>query len=150
MTADASLPVDPDVLDHNRSAQLSIGKIALVVLGGTLGSLVRGLVAEVFATTELDIATVVVNISGAFLLGILVSYLAAANPPKAVQWKLFLGTGFAGGFTTYSAFAFMVMTNLISGQIWLLTTVGLGTVFVGGAASYLGIVIGARIGRRVT
>ncbi|MGV2549622.1 CrcB family protein, partial [Bacillus licheniformis] len=50
----------------------------------------------------------VVNVVGALLLGYLTASLARAGtppPPMATRLKLLLGTGFCGGFTTYSSLA---------------------------------------------
>jgi CrcB protein len=49
--------------------------------------------------------TLVVNITGSFLLGVILAWAAKKTGTHADEWKLFLGTGFCGGFTTFSAFA---------------------------------------------
>ena len=73
---------------------------ALVGLGGAIGSIARWGVAEAMppGTGGVPWATVAVNLSGAFLLGIL---MAASLQTEAL---LFLGTGLLGGFTTMSTF----------------------------------------------
>ncbi len=73
---------------------------ALVGLGGAIGSIARWGVAEAMppGTGGVPWATVAVNLSGAFLLGIL---MAASVQTEAL---LFLGTGLLGGFTTMSTF----------------------------------------------
>jgi CrcB protein len=73
----------------------------LLALGGGLGSMARYAVGRVFEkgrTPAFPAATFLINISGAFLLGILV----AVSPPKA--FYALLGDGFLGAFTTYSTF----------------------------------------------
>ena len=73
---------------------------ALVGLGGAIGSIARWGVAEAMppGTGGVPWATVAVNLSGAFLLGIL---MAASLQTEAL---LFVGTGLLGGFTTMSTF----------------------------------------------
>lgn len=73
-----------------------------VAVGGALGALVRWGVGEVLPPTVgagLPWATLVVNVVGAFLLGVLI----ARQPSTLIRAGL--GTGALGAFTTYSAFA---------------------------------------------
>ena len=73
----------------------------MVMVGGSFGAVCRfafsALVKRYFST-EFPIATLSINMIGSFLLGLLV----AAHPGSFNQ--LLLGTGFMGGFTTYSTF----------------------------------------------
>ena len=78
----------------------------LVFLGGGLGSLARwGLQSAATRWTEgvFPFGTLVANLGGSFLLGLLAG-LATAVPVKP-EPKLLLATGFLGGFTTFSAFS---------------------------------------------
>lgn len=78
---------------------------ALVILAGALGSVARFFVdAEVksrlSSRTSFPWATVGINISGSFLLGLLAGWVmlrAGSTDAQAV-----LGTGFCGGYTTFS------------------------------------------------
>lgn len=77
--------------------------IWLTFLGGALGSLVRWLIGETYETV---FALLLVNIAGAFLVGVL-------NSIKGFQTdstRAFLVTGFAGGLTTMSAVAALALT----------------------------------------
>ncbi len=72
--------------------------VLLVAAGGACGALLRYAVTRWFATAHFPWATVVVNVTGSLLMGL----LAASTD----GWLLtLLGSGFAGAFTTYSAFA---------------------------------------------
>ncbi|WP_395657246.1 fluoride efflux transporter FluC [Nocardioides sp.] len=74
----------------------------LVVLGAAVGAPLRYVVASSFdgrVTDRFPVGTLAVNVVGSFLLG-LFSALALSDHAAAL-----LGTGFCGGFTTYSAFA---------------------------------------------
>jgi CrcB protein len=85
-------------------------KAALAVgLGGLLGSLVRyklgGLVLHHTAGWRFPLSTFVVNLLGCALVGILAG-LAEQRHELSATLRLFLITGFCGGFTTFSAFGF--------------------------------------------
>lgn len=70
----------------------------LVAVGGAAGALLRWAVGHWLATSGLPWATLVVNVVGSLLLGV----VAAASD----GWpRTLLGTGVAGALTTYSAFA---------------------------------------------
>ena len=71
----------------------------LVALGGGAGALARYVLATRYDTERLPRATLAINVVGSFLLGLLVG-LEVGGDAMAL-----LGTGFCGGFTTYSAFA---------------------------------------------
>lgn len=72
-----------------------------------------GSVARYLAVISLDrkinavfpFGTIAVNFLGSFLLGLILALLMKKTGVHLHQWKLFLGTGFCGGFTTFSAFA---------------------------------------------
>jgi CrcB protein len=73
----------------------------LVAAGGFLGAICRFLTSKWISKrwpTELPIATLLINIVGSFLLGMIIG---SAINHSAV---LFLGTGFMGAFTTFSTF----------------------------------------------
>jgi len=75
--------------------------IFLVGLGGVLGSIVRYLIAILFNSSPL--ATVIINLSGCFLIGA-ISSLIALYFPLNQSYRLFLITGILGSFTTFSTF----------------------------------------------
>jgi CrcB protein len=82
-------------------------KILIVALGGSLGSVARYIaVRSVDARMNafFPYGTLVVNLVGSFAIGLLYA-LAARKMGFSEQWRLFLGAGFCGGFTTFSAFA---------------------------------------------
>ena len=72
----------------------------LIALGGALGAALRFTIASRYDEPKsLPWGTLVVNVAGSALLGAL-SAMALSGHTTAL-----LGTGFCGGFTTYSAFA---------------------------------------------
>ncbi len=82
-----------------------------VAIGGALGSLARyalGLWARGYATV-FPLATLMVNVLGGFVMGLLAALMAAR--PEFPPWlRAGLMTGVLGGFTTFSAFSLETLT----------------------------------------
>jgi len=73
----------------------------MVFIGGSLGAVCRYAISiqmKRIISTEFPLATLIINLSGSFLL----SLLLASHIDGPIQ--LLLGTGFLGGFTTFSTF----------------------------------------------
>jgi len=86
---------------------MSAYKLLIIGLGGFLGSVARYVVTKVTdgkLNPLFPYGTLVVNIVGSFLLGI-IYVLALRKAGLTENGRLFLGVGFCGGFTTFSAFA---------------------------------------------
>ncbi len=80
----------------------------LVGLGGALGAMGRHGVGQLvmrIGYTGFPYATMIVNILGSFLIGVVIGYLAKTTPEWSHSARLLLATGFCGGFTTFSAFS---------------------------------------------
>lgn len=78
-------------------------QIALVGLGGMIGSILRYLAAIGIRPSPFPYATLLVNVIGSLLIGIIMGW--SAKQANADYWRLFLATGICGGFTTFSTFA---------------------------------------------
>ncbi len=94
--------------------------MALVALGGAAGSVCRYLVSAGMLRwlgAGFPFGTLAVNVVGSFLMGVLAGALADHFPLHKEQWRIMLGTGFLGGFTTFSAFALDGWMLLERGQI---------------------------------
>ncbi|WP_432520453.1 fluoride efflux transporter CrcB [Kineococcus sp. SYSU DK006] len=79
--------------------------IVLLVLAGGLGAAARFAVdgaVRARRAGDLPWGTLVVNVTGSFLLGLLTGLVLAG---AGDAWRLVLGTGFCGGFTTFSTAA---------------------------------------------
>lgn len=79
------------------------GLVLVIALAGGLGAVLRFLVdTAVRARWQgvLPVATVGINVSGSFILGLLTALAAAAGLPR--EWLLVLGGGLMGGWTTFS------------------------------------------------
>ncbi len=90
-------------------------KIVWVGLGGTIGAILRylisGWVQNLTQSVGFPYGTLVVNILGCFLIGVL-SYLAEYQSALTAEMRLFLMVGILGSFTTYSTFSNETMTLL--------------------------------------
>jgi len=75
-----------------------------VAVGGALGSLARHAVNQGTHTQRFPLATVVVNLSGCLIIGILAGLLASRRIAIPIHWREFLFVGLLGGFTTFSTF----------------------------------------------
>lgn len=96
--------------------------VLLVGLGGGLGSVLRYISSVVINKnfdSKFPFATLIVNISGSLLIGIVLGFLQKNNMGDA-DWKYVLAIGFCGGFTTFSAFAWE-NANLINNSFTALS-----------------------------
>jgi len=90
-----------------------------VFLGGGAGALLRWAVGRAVPGWA---GTLAVNLLGCFLMGLLAGWLLARSPGEG--WRLLLGVGLLGGFTTFSAFS-LDAVGLLQRQP------GLGLLYVG-------------------
>ena len=112
-----------------------------VFLGGGFGAIIRSLVIEQVNKLFLvafPFGTIAVNVIGAFLIGLLSSYLAE-RLDVSENIKMFLIVGFCGGFTTFSSFNiefYQLFSNgeILSSLIYVTTTFVLTVV-----AFYIGV-----------
>ena len=114
--------------------------------GGALGALARYLVTLAFGRTPYagtGVATLLVNVSGSFLLAFLATL--AAQGRVSPFWVLTLGTGFTGAFTTFSTFELEAHTLLKTGQIGAALLYTSGNLVLGYGALLLGVLIGERV-----
>ncbi|MFS4488531.1 fluoride efflux transporter FluC [Dietzia kunjamensis] len=126
--------------------------VALVALGGAAGTYARVVVSLVVPDPAL-VATLAVNLVGAFALGYLATRLAdgagrdGARPGRERRRRgvrLLLGTGFCGGFTTYSLVALQAARLMDRGDVPVAVLYGATTLALGAVATMLGIVLASR------
>jgi len=118
-----------------------------VLAGGAVGTLARAALEEGFGAGrgEWPWATFGINVVGSFLLGLLVAVLVVRGGDE--RWRLALGTGVLGGFTTYSTFIVEADRLVADGHVGLATGYALGSIVVGVVAAALGAALG-RVGAR--
>jgi CrcB protein len=86
------------------------------------------------------VATTVINLSGSLLLGLLTGLVANHLLPP--QWRLIVGTGLLGGYTTFSTASFETVRLLEDHRYVAAALNGFGMLIIGTAAAALGFGIG--------
>ena len=124
---------------------MNLFKLFLVAGGGALGSVARYLTVKGVdqrLNAAFPYGTLTVNLVGSFLIGLFYA-LALRKTGMTENWRLFLGAGFCGGFTTFSAFAwenFSLFQQKMLGTAFLYTSVSL-------VAGFSALALGAWIAR---
>jgi len=118
-----------------------IKNFLIVGLGGAAGSMLRYGVQKIFqvqTAVAFPTGTLLVNIGGCFLIGILWSLVS-----RSLTWndemKLLLMTGFCGGFTTFSAFTLEGIGLLKENRTVLFVIYLTASVLGGLLATFIGI-----------
>jgi CrcB protein len=75
-----------------------------IAAGGALGSMARHAVNHFVHTARFPAGTVIVNLVGCFVIGLLTGLLAADRIALRFYWREFVFVGLLGGFTTFSTF----------------------------------------------
>ncbi|MAU72122.1 MAG: fluoride efflux transporter CrcB [Pseudozobellia sp.] len=115
-------------------------QLLLVFLGGGTGSLFRYLISKSFNGyfQHFFLGTFIVNIIGCLLIGLILGYSSKGNFISENQ-LLLLATGFCGGFTTFSTFAFEKHSLLSSGELLHFVIYTGSSILVGLAAVAIGL-----------
>ena len=126
----------------------ALSRTLLVAAGGALGVLARWalshLLGPTFSFTGIPVEIFIINITGAILLGALSGWLSRrAATARRENWRLFIGPGILGGYTTYSALAVGTAELFLAGDAARALVYSLGTVVLGLLATALGWAAGA-------
>jgi CrcB protein len=113
----------------------------LIMLGAALGGAARFAVqsaALVRFDGRFPLGTLIVNVTGCFLIGLLLPFLAA-RPELSQNWRLLLVVGVLGGYTTFSSFAWEAFQSVrdgfpMMGLLYVTLSVVLGYLAVWGGA----------------
>ena len=124
-----------------------MNKILLTTIGiaiaGSVGALARfGLwyVSNTYITAKFPFGTLFINVSGAFCLGLLST--ALGNSPTAEVWRLILGIGFLGAFTTFSSMMLETDTMASNGNYFFASAYIAASLFLGLIAVRAGVLVG--------
>ncbi|QHI36201.1 Putative fluoride ion transporter CrcB [Kordia antarctica] len=117
-------------------------QLLLVFLGGGFGSALRFLLGKYLnnAGAGIPYGTFAANVLGSLLIGIILG-LAAKNEAISEQHTLLLATGFCGGFTTFSTFAYENHVLLKSGDFTTFFLYTIASFVIGFAAVFLGLYV---------
>ena len=115
-------------------------KLFLVFVGGGIGSVLRYATNSILSVYVIgQLGTVLVNVIGSFVFGILVSI----GKDRSEYFNLFLLTGLLGGFTTFSQFSYDVVTLQNNGSLYSIIYI-LSSVLLSISMALLGIYIANR------
>ena len=136
--------VDPDLPSARRRGDPRV--LGAVALGGMLGTVIRYALGRAFPTASgaFPWTTLVVNLTGSFLLGAFLAWLLAHRPSDRYR-RPFVAIGFLGGYTTFST-AMVESAVLVKDGHGLVALAYLGLGLLGGlAAAGAGIVAMRRV-----
>lgn len=119
--------------------------ILIVGAGGFIGAIARygvGLLVVSVWQRPFPLATLIVNVTGAFALG-LFSSLAVERLGLDPAWRLFVATGVLGAYTTFSTFEHETLKLAETGAVWLAAA----NIFASVVAGFAAVQIGSLLGR---
>ncbi|HZK55828.1 MAG TPA: fluoride efflux transporter CrcB [Desulfosporosinus sp.] len=117
--------------------------ILVIALGGALGAISRygiGIWISGKWNQGFPLHTFLINISGAFLLGF-INILLLERYTISPLWRLGIGVGFLGAFTTFSTFSFEVISLFEAGSFYTAGLYTLLSVVVGFSGVALGVAL---------
>ena len=119
----------------------------MVAAGAGLGGLMR----YIFGTWVMakyggrfPLGTFLINVSGSFLIGVLMTVLTDRVVAPHPNWRLFLVVGVLGGFTTFSSFEYETYQAVRDGTRMMGLLYVAGSVLAGFLAVWLGVILAAR------
>ncbi len=121
-------------------------RFLVVAAGGAAGAVARygvTLFVATFWKRDFPLATLLINVSGSFILGFFAT-VAAERAGIDPVWRLLIATGFVGAYTTFSTFEYETERLAANGALaWGIVNI-LTSVIAGFIAVRLGIVLARR------
>jgi CrcB protein len=117
----------------------------VVAVGAMLGANLRYVIGNWAADqlgSDFPYGTFFINVSGAFAIGLVLAFVGEHVGIDPL-WRLFFATGFLGGYTTFSTYAWEALT-LVQGGNWLSACI---YVFGSNAVGFAGVWLGATLAR---
>jgi CrcB protein len=136
------LPVDPETDRTWRPVDRAV--VAAVFIGGAAGGLARHALQQSFPVSleHFPWPTLAINCSGAFALALLLVQLRSRQASRLI--RPLLGTGFLGGWTTFSAVAAAADEQFAHGHAGIAAGYLLATALGGLLAAFAGFLVGGR------
>lgn len=122
---------------------MHLRELALVAVGGALGAVLRYSVGRAMgpnADATIPWHTLLVNLTGAFALGLLLVVAARAGWPG--WWRPLVGVGLIGGYTTFSTLSLEVVELALHGSGAAAAAYAAGSLALGVAGAATGIALG--------
>lgn len=119
----------------------------MVGIGGFVGAIARFWLGAYIGTkmgTRFPYGTFVINISGSFLIGLILTVLSE-RAHVSPNWRYLIPIGFIGAYTTFSTFEYETMRTVQDGQFLIASLNITLSVLLGFAAVWLGTVAGRAI-----
>jgi CrcB protein len=116
------------------------------LVGGGFGALMRYVVGLAIAARiggRFPLGTLVINVSGSFLIGVLMTLLTERLQPHP-NWRLLLVVGVLGGYTTFSSFEYETFRAVQDGGKWIGLLNVVGSVVLGYIAVWIGTALVGR------
>jgi CrcB protein len=128
--------------DNERTASLL--KYLVVGVGGFLGAIARYMLGTYIGNrygVRFPYGTFVINMSGCFLIGLILTLLARTTASQ--YWRYLIPIGFIGAYTTFSTFEYETLRAVQDGQVMT----GLLNVVLSVIVGYAAVWAGAALGR---
>ena len=147
------LPVDPDVdlgagptgiARRRRPSGRADPRVLFAISVGAMGGATARYKLATWITVPAGAfpwATFCTNVSGSFILGVLLVQLIERFPPTRYA-RAFAGTGFLGAYTTFSTFSVETGVLLKDGRVAVAVVYVVSSLVIGIAAAWLGVVLG--------
>ena len=129
------------------AAEKQMTKYLMVGLGGALGSMLRFWAGGIISNrlgVRFPYGTFVINCTGSFLIGLIVTLLAERTH-WSPNWRYLIPIGFIGGYTTFSTFELETFRNFQDGEMLIASLNVLLSVVVGFFSVWLGVITGRTI-----
>lgn len=121
-----------------------MGKYLMVGTGGFLGAIARFWLGGYVSTklgTRFPYGTFIINCSGSFLIGFIITILAEKTH-WSPNWRYLIPIGFIGAYTTFSTFEYETFRVIQDGELFIAFLNVALSVIVGFSAVWLGVIAG--------
>src|SRR5215469_8510294 len=119
----------------------------MVGIGGLMGSIARFWVGSYIGAkmgSRFPYGTFVINISGSFLVGFMVTVLST-KAHLSPNWRYLVPIGFIGAYTTFSTFELETLRSVQDGQLMIASLNVFLSVLIGFVAVLVGVIAGKTV-----